>query len=431
MKNRGDEYLYFCSAEPDSLYALTLFREKEKRGALNGQGAGLLACMEKRAEESMIYLMPAAVYAAANQKGARNWMNRQLQEKTDLWNEAGIAWMRRYPAFLEQFGWKQRRYAILAAGIFAQLEEKSEEAFEKRKELVCHFLQSSWGFLWKRVQQCSRLNAREWKEMKAPWKDSARMDCAMSGVLLLMAQLQKKELEERDRLCMGFIKLQQFTQESLQTKRSAASADVVSVDANAEADTDDGERIGWLFQKFRNPQRPAYIHEKGRISSEWLEQLYQIMELAGLPVGTCETISLSAQEVSSLVKLMGNKLTARQYMTFLMLYSVSRELAQAGRTAAALQFIQTTRMRSASTAALEADASLAAVVSGASMETLGSDVSGAAITSGTSKETLTLGRTGAMVAERSRYGTRRMSDADAYLASAEQLALYTQSVLQA
>ena len=33
------------------------------------------------------------------------------------------------------------------------------------------------------------------------------------------------------------------------------------------------EKMGWLFQKFRNPERPAYIHEKGRISSEWLEQL--------------------------------------------------------------------------------------------------------------------------------------------------------------
>lgn len=31
MKNRRGEYLYFCSAEQDSLYALTLFREKENR----------------------------------------------------------------------------------------------------------------------------------------------------------------------------------------------------------------------------------------------------------------------------------------------------------------------------------------------------------------------------------------------------------------
>ena len=220
MKNRRGEYLYFCSAEQDSLYALTFFRKKEKQGTLNVQETGLLLCMEQRAEDSWIYLMPAAVYAAANQKGARSWMNRQKQEKIDLWNEKGIAWMRRYPVFLEQFGWKQRRYAILAAGIFEQLEEESMDEFEKGKNQVCHFLQGSWGFLWKRIQQCDRLSVQEWKEMKAPWKDSVRMDCAMSGILLLMAQLLKKELEERDRLCVGFMKLQQFTQESLRTNVS-------------------------------------------------------------------------------------------------------------------------------------------------------------------------------------------------------------------
>ena len=143
MKNRRGEYLYFCSAEQDSLYALTLFRKKEKQGTLNVQETGLLLCMEQRAEDSWIYLMPAAVYAAANQKGARSWMNRQKQEKIDLWNEKGIAWMRRYPVFLEQFGWKQRRYAILAAGIFEQLEEESMDEFEKGKNQVCHFLQGS------------------------------------------------------------------------------------------------------------------------------------------------------------------------------------------------------------------------------------------------------------------------------------------------
>ena len=95
MKNRRGEYLYFCSAEQDSLYALTLFRKKEKQGTLNVQETGLLLCMEQRAEDSWIYLMPAVVYAAANQKGARSWMNRQKQEKIDLWNEKGIAWMRR------------------------------------------------------------------------------------------------------------------------------------------------------------------------------------------------------------------------------------------------------------------------------------------------------------------------------------------------
>ena len=58
MKNRRGEYLYFCSAEQDSLYALTLFRKKEKQGTLNVQETGLLLCMEQRAEDSWIYLMP-------------------------------------------------------------------------------------------------------------------------------------------------------------------------------------------------------------------------------------------------------------------------------------------------------------------------------------------------------------------------------------
>ena len=261
MKNRRGKYLYFCSAEQDSLYALTLFREKEKQGTLNVQETGLLLCMEQRAEDSWIYLMPAAVYAAANQKGARSWLNRHKQEKIDLWNEKGIAWMRRYPVFLEQFGWKQRRYAILAAGIFEQLEEESMDEFEKGKNQVCHFLQGSWGFLWKRMQQCDRLSVQEWKEMKAPWKDSVRMDCAMSGILLLMAQLLKKELEERDRLCVGFMKLQQFTQESLRTngiaaKQSAKASGVEPVDAcgteirSVGVDTNptalvETEKMGW------------------------------------------------------------------------------------------------------------------------------------------------------------------------------------------
>ena len=230
----------------------------------------------------------------------------------------------------------------------------------------------------------------------------------------------KKELEERDRLCVGFMKLQQFTQESLRTngiaaKQSAKASGVEPVDAcgteirSVGVDTNptalvETEKMGWLFQKFRNPERPAYIHEKGRISSEWLEQLHQIMELAGLPAGTFEAVSLSAQEVNGLINLMGEKLTARQYMTFLMLYSVSRELAQAGRTAAALQFIQTSRLRGASPAAMGTGMTAAALMSGGA---------------------------GAMVAERSRYGVRKMSDADGNLVSAEQLALYTQSVPQA
>ena len=48
MKNRRGEYLYFCSAEQDSLYALTLFRKKEKQGTLNVQETGLLGTTRRR-----------------------------------------------------------------------------------------------------------------------------------------------------------------------------------------------------------------------------------------------------------------------------------------------------------------------------------------------------------------------------------------------
>lgn len=47
---------------------------------------------------------------------------------------------------LEQFGWKQRRYAILAAGIFEQLEEESMDEFEKGKNQVCHFYREAGDF---------------------------------------------------------------------------------------------------------------------------------------------------------------------------------------------------------------------------------------------------------------------------------------------
>lgn len=129
------------------------------------------------------------------------------------------------------------------------------------------------------MQQCDRLSVQEWKEMKAPWKDSVRMDCAMSGILLLMAQLLKKELEERDRLCVGFMKLQQFTQESLRTngiaaKQSAKVSGAEPVDARGTEIRSVGvgtnptalvesEKVGWLFQKFRNPERPLISMKKG------------------------------------------------------------------------------------------------------------------------------------------------------------------------
>lgn len=320
---------------------------------------------------------------------------------------------------LEQFGWKQRRYAILAAGILSSWKRNPWTSLKKEKSGLPFFT----GKLGISLEAYAAVRQAECAGMER--NESAVEGFCADGLRdvrhpFIDGTASEKELEERDRLCVGFMKLQQFTQESLRTngiaaKQSAKASGVEPVDAcgteirSVGVDTNptalvETEKMGWLFQKFRNPERPAYIHEKGRISSEWLEQLHQIMELAGLPAGTFEAVSLSVQEVNGLVNLMGEKLTARQYMTFLMLYSVSRELAQAGRTAAALQFIQTSRLRGASPAAMGTGMTAAALMSGGA---------------------------GAMVAERSRYGVRKMSDADGNLVSAEQPALYTQSVPQA
>lgn len=237
----------------------------------------------------------------------------------------------------------------------------------------------------------------------------------MSGILLLMAQLLKKELEERDRLCVGFMKLQQFTQESLRTNGIAAKQPAkvsgaepvdacgteirsVGVGTNPTGACRNRKDGMGCSRNFAIRSALLISMKKGGFPVNGWNSWHQIMELAGLPAGTFEAVSLSVQEVNGLVNLMGEKLTARQYMTFLMLYSVSRELAQAGRTAAALQFIQTSRLRGASP---DAD--------GDRNDSGGIDVR----------------RAGAMVAERSRYGVRKMSDADGNLVSAEQLALYT------
>ncbi len=324
--NRKRDFIHFCSAEADSAYAVGLLRRQKEVGTLTHQEERMLIFMERRMSESTIYLAPAVIYAAANQKNSCSWLERQDEERKKEWYQKGVQWMRRYPAFLERFGWKERYFAIIAAGIIAGLES---DGGQEDKESVCHFVQGSWGLLWKRMRRCARLTVCEWEEMKEPWKDSRRMDSGMSGVLLFMAGLQDKEFEELDRMWDSILGLREFCGECLREKPS--------LPANGkETFYPDDEKLSWLLCRFRNPQRPAYIHEKRRFSSEWLDSLYEVMELAGLPAGACETASLSCQEISRLVDMMGEKRTERQYMTFLILYCVSRELAQAGRVAAAV-----------------------------------------------------------------------------------------------
>ncbi|MDO4292383.1 MAG: hypothetical protein Q4C65_04035 [Eubacteriales bacterium] len=319
--------LYFCSAEEDSLYAVEQLCKKRRLEGLDVRERQLLAFMEGRMEEATIYLPPPVIFAAANQRNFCNWLERQSEERRKAWYQKGVNWMRARSAFLERFGWKERRFAVTVAGILAGLETEGDP---RAREDVCHMLQGGWGFLWRRMRHCSCLTYGDWTDMREPWKDSERMNCAMGGVLLLMAVMQGRQVLERDRLWDDLLRLRAFSEECLSAQRELP-------ECVREPFYPEHDKIVWLLERFRNPQRPAYIREKRRISSEWLDSLFGVMELAGLPAGVCETICLSCREVNQLVDMMGEKMTERQYMTFLMLYSVSRELAQAGRAAAAAQ----------------------------------------------------------------------------------------------
>lgn len=318
--------LYFSCAEEDSLYAIRRLRQLKESGRLSEHGERQLSFMESRTAEGMIYLMPAVVYAAANQKSCGEWLRRAGEEQQRAWYQSGVSWMRQYPAFLERFGWKERKNAILAAGILTQADSGTQE---RLWEPVRGMLRSGWRFLWNRMKSNPCLDNDMWEEMMEPWKDSACMSCGMAGVLLLMASLLKKPVRDRDQLWRSLQKLRNFSQSCLKTPKPRECC------GEAFPFSEDG-KMEWLLNRFTNPQRPAYIKEKARLSSEWLEQLYRIMDMAGLPASACETMSISCREVQQLLEAMEDKMTERQYMTFLMLYVVSRELALAGRAAVAL-----------------------------------------------------------------------------------------------
>lgn len=315
---------YFNSAEEDSLYAMCYLRREKGMGKLSEIESRQLAFMEKREKEGRIYLTPAVIYAAANQQSCKRWFQSVETAQQKKWYDQGVEWMRCHPAFLEKFGWKERKSALIAAGIMAGAEAGPSA---NTVDQIRRMMKNGWKFLWERMKKIPALDARTWEEMRAPWKDSAYMGCAMAGVILLMAALHGKSVRERDRMWRDMQRLQAFTKTCL---RPPASKDLPGA-CYCEED----ERMTWLMAHFKNPQRPAYIREKGRISSDWLDQLYQVMAVAGLPASACETMTLSSQEVEVLLEIMEDKMTERQYMTFLMLYAVARELAQAGRAAAA------------------------------------------------------------------------------------------------
>lgn len=324
--NREKEYFHFCCAESDSLYAMELLRGHKAAGQLSEGEVRLLSFMERRTQASTIYLTPAVIYAAANQDSFGRFLENVPEDLKQGWYGEGVVWMRRNPAFLEKFGWRERKNALVAAGILAAAESaETEEPYNQ----VRRMMRGSWKLLWEKMKRTRALDARTWKEMMIPWADSEGMSCAMAGVLLMMAALCGKQVLERDKIWRSLQKLGDFSKGCLSAPKRPATDD-------NSLEFADNERMEWLLSRFKNPQRPAYIHEKERFESGWLKQLYRIMELAGLPASTCENIRLSCSEVQQLLAEMEDRLTECQYMTYLMLYSLAKELAEAGRAAAAV-----------------------------------------------------------------------------------------------
>lgn len=320
------ELLYFCCAEEDSIYALEQLRRQKEKGGLTGREERRLFLMEKRLEESRIYLAPAVIYAAANQKSCESWMKKADEGTQREWYLSGVAWMRRSPAFLERFGWKERRNAIMTAGIVARAENG---ALEEARDELAGLMKNGWKFLWERLGHSGCLDAVSFREMMEPWQESECMRSGMAGVLLLMTVLLRKPVYDRDRLWRDWRKLRDFCAECLKRPRCGR-------DRLPEELFGDDKKLEWLMEHFKNPQKLCYVREKGRIDNEWRDQLFRIMHLAGLPASACETISLSCKEVRLLLGELEGRLSAQKYMTFLALYTVAKQLAEAGRAAAAL-----------------------------------------------------------------------------------------------
>ncbi|MBQ7839683.1 MAG: hypothetical protein IJ390_04245 [Lachnospiraceae bacterium] len=325
MHEKKDSF-YFCCAEKDSLYALELLKKRCEKNELTEGEKRQLAFMERRMEENRIYLLPAVVYAAANQESFGTWLDGIADGLQQKWYAQGVVWMRKNPAFLEKFGWRERKNAIVAAGILSMAEVTQNEDSMNQ---VRRMMRGAWRFLWEKMKRLKALDARAWKDMLSPWADSECMSCGMAGVLLMMAALSDRPVLERDRIWRDFQRLGSFT-------RGCFCAGKVQAVCDENAVFSGNKRMAWLLTHFKNPQRPAYIRERERFDSEWLDQLHRIMELAGLPASACETMRISCSEVQLILEEMEDKPTGKQYITFLMLYAVAKELAAAGRAAAAV-----------------------------------------------------------------------------------------------
>jgi len=336
----------FCIMQAESIAVLHELEKKEAAGGLSQRQQRQLTFLRDRQQEGQIWLMPPLIFAAANHAGCREFLLRASRQQQENWKRAGLIWLHRYPAFLNRVGWQERQTALCCAGIFAAVEENGEAPADKdmptAKEalaLLKRFLAESWTFLWSRLKQADSLGIAEWEELLLPWEDGPVMESAMAAVLLCMANLQKKPVRNLDQLWRSLRRLKHFSDECVSRpaavkKRHLNVAEDISGWPVCSKDERQQERIDWLLSHFKNPHRPAYIREKGRLTSEWLDTLYEVMDKAGLPRSACESLKISNEEVVKLLDCFEDKLTERQYMTFLLLYTVSRELVKAGQMAA-------------------------------------------------------------------------------------------------
>lgn len=324
----------FCAMQQESLVVLRALQEKKEKGELNKREQRQLYFLKERQEEGRIWLMPALIFAAANQSTCREFFWRASAEEKDRWQQAGMEWMKQYPGFLQRIGWQERWLAVRTAGFFVCMQSRSKESLVWLRR----FFSENWGLLWSRIRQREELGSVEWEELLLPWEDSEAMECAMAAVFLCMAGLQKKVLRDMDQCWRTLRKLKAFTEECIRTPEVKSNGLQLAVKEEGmvwPAGTGDvqRERLEWLFGHFKNPQRLAYLKEKGRISSEWMDTLFGVMEKAGLPRSACESMQIGGDEVLNLLECFTDRASERQYITFLLLYTVSRELVKAGQLA--------------------------------------------------------------------------------------------------
>jgi len=328
------QYMY-CAVQPESLTLLRSLREKKRSGQLGKRQERQLLFLEERVEEGQIWLLPALIFAAANHEGCREFLDRADSEKLHKWQELGTVWMERFPVFGRRIGWKEQKPAVSAAGFFLAAQDGSKESVQ----LLRRFFSECWSFLWERIKQAESLGIQQWEELLKPWEDSEAMTCAMSAVYLYITLLQKKTLTDTDRIWRYLRRLKAFSDSSIR-KNNASDKKMLSAVSERKMVWGQGngqnaeqimnERLEWLFAKFKNPQKPAYLKEKRRITSEWTDTLFGVMEKAGLPRSACESMQIGKEEVMQILECFPERMSERQYITFLLLYSVSRELVIAG-----------------------------------------------------------------------------------------------------